>query len=86
VFAQISGMRGSTGYLSDLGASDSVGDRWTHYWKQADLYSRIDYLLVSSGMVRETARERSGVYRSADWNKASDHRPIWAAILAAERR
>ena len=34
-------------YMMDLWLRDSRGEHWTYYWKTADEYSRIDYLLVS---------------------------------------
>ena len=71
--------------MTDLGCADVVGDRWTHYWKTADLYSRIDYLFASPGLVPEVNASGSKVYRSPDWNVASDHRPV-AADLAPKKR
>lgn len=82
---EIQGTRGSPGYLTDLWAKDRWGDRWTHYWRAADLYSRIDYLLVGPGLLPEVLREKSEVYRSVDWEQASDHRPVYTRILPRDR-
>ena len=78
---EIMGTRGGAGYLADLPAKDSVGDRWTQYWKPEDLYSRIDYFLANPALLHEVVREKTYVYRSDYWNEASDHRPICTSIL-----
>lgn len=84
-FHEISGVRGTPSYMADLWAKDSIGDRWTHYWKTADLYSRIDYIFVSRSMAHEVARTKATVYRSDFWNEASDHRPVYATFTAADK-
>ena len=81
MFQTITGMRGSPAYMADLPACDELGDRWTQYWKAADLYSRIDYIFVSPALHREVVLGKSRVYRSEYWNEASDHRPVMATIL-----
>jgi endonuclease/exonuclease/phosphatase family metal-dependent hydrolase len=81
MFQTITGMRGSAAYMADLPARDEVGDRWTQYWKAADLYSRIDYIFVSPALHREVVLGKSRVYRSDYWNEASDHRPVMATII-----
>jgi endonuclease/exonuclease/phosphatase family metal-dependent hydrolase len=70
--------------LKDLLLDDELGDRWTHYWKAADIYSRIDYLIVSPGLFKEVDREKRGIDRSENWFVASDHRLIFATIKAAD--
>jgi endonuclease/exonuclease/phosphatase family metal-dependent hydrolase len=82
----IAGPRGSPQHLTDLSLQDSQGDRWTHYWKAADVYSRFDYFFVSPALSREIALPHSGIYRSDFWNKASDHRPIYTAIMPVNRK
>ncbi len=84
MFAEITGGKGLPGYMADLGAKDGLGDRWTHYWKLADQYSRIDYLFVSPGLVPEVKRDSATLYRSADWYEASDHRPVYVTIVPQE--
>jgi endonuclease/exonuclease/phosphatase family metal-dependent hydrolase len=85
MYAEICGVRGTPGYMTDLGAEDSLGDRWTHYWKTADLYSRIDYLFASPGLLREVVKEKAAVYRGPDWEVASDHRAVYASIVPIDR-
>jgi predicted extracellular nuclease len=82
---QIIGLRGTPGYMMDLWLQDTRDERWTYYWKIADEYSRIDYLLVSPGLVREIANEKCGIDDSPFWNEASDHRAIYAAILPVDQ-
>ena len=86
MYAAITGVRGTATYLDDLPAKDDLGDRWTHYWKTADLYSRIDYLFVSPALVREVVPGSARVNRSAVWSEASDHRAVSAAIIPVNRK
>lgn len=83
---EITGPRGSPGHLTDLAVRDVEGDRWTQYWRAADLYSRIDYFFASPALSHEIVMAHSGIYRSPMWNQASDHRPIFASILPVNRR
>ena len=79
-YHEIAGVRGGV-YMAALPARDELGDTWTEYWKEADLYSRIDYIFVSPALHREVAPGSPHVYRSAYWNDASDHRPVYATLL-----
>ena len=83
---EIIGPRGSPGFMADLPAKDSGGDRWTQYWRPEDLYSRIDYFLASRGLIHEIVSEKTRIYRSDDWNDASDHRPIYTSIIPVNRK
>jgi endonuclease/exonuclease/phosphatase family metal-dependent hydrolase len=85
MFQEVSGVRGTPSYLADLWAKDSFGDRWTHYWRAADLYSRFDYIFVSPALFREVIKAKSTVYRSSQWNEASDHRPVFATIIPVNK-
>ncbi len=77
---EITGRRGSPQALAELRLADSVGDRWTYYWKTDDVYSRIDFLFVNRALAPRVVQEQSGVYRSPIWNQASDHRPVFATF------
>lgn len=83
---EIMGPRHAPNHLTDLYLKDNIGDRWTHYWKTADIYSRIDYFFVSPGLLPEVVNEHCGIYRSPAWNEASDHRAIFAALHVHENK
>ena len=83
---EIAGPRGGPAHLTDLPARDSVGDRWTQYWKVADLYSRIDYLFASPALLHSVVPGKSFVYRGEGWNEASDHRAVYTSIMSVNRR
>jgi len=79
---QIAGLRGSPEALTPLPLEDAHGDRWTHHWKVNDVYSRIDFLFVNKAARAMVIREKSYLYRSPDWSKASDHRPLVVRLRA----
>ena len=58
---------------------------WTHYFGREDLYSRIDYLLMSRGLKREWRPEGTRVVGVPDWGLGSDHRPVVAEFWAQDR-
>jgi len=69
--------------LQAVDATDAHGLNWTHHWEAADLYSRIDFILVNptvAGMID------AGSAKVVDHNLgflASDHRPL-AITLSRE--
>jgi endonuclease/exonuclease/phosphatase family metal-dependent hydrolase len=77
---EVMGPRRSDRALRDLWLRDSVGDHWTEYWDAADVYSRIDYILVSRTLMPNVDLSKSYVYRSPYWNEASDHRAVVATF------
>jgi endonuclease/exonuclease/phosphatase family metal-dependent hydrolase len=86
MFQEVTGVRGQPNHMSDLWARDELGDRWTHYWKTADLYSRIDFLFASPGLFKEVVKAKSRVYRGSNWEDASDHRPVFGTIVPVNRK
>ncbi len=82
---EIMGPRDSDGYMADIWLTDSLGDRWTQYWRTADIYSRFDYVFVNRALFREVDKESSYVYRSDYWWEASDHRPVVVLINPSNR-
>jgi endonuclease/exonuclease/phosphatase family metal-dependent hydrolase len=53
---------------------------WTHYYAKEDVFSRIDYLLLSHAMEKYWAKSETYILSSPDWGLASDHRPLVAAF------
>lgn len=70
--------------LFELPTADQFGDRWTHYWKTADTYARIDYLLASFALLPEIPERRGWILRTDNWLEASDHRPVSVHISPTE--
>lgn len=81
---ELVGTSGSPGYMKDLFLTDRYGYHWTHFWAAADIYSRIDYFLVSRGLWPEIKMDRSGISSYRRWYKASDHRAIYTTISVPE--
>jgi endonuclease/exonuclease/phosphatase family metal-dependent hydrolase len=77
---EITGPRGSSASLRDLWLKDDAGDHWTEYWDAADVYTRIDYILVTRNLLPAVDLPHSYIYRSPYWNLASDHRAVVAAL------
>ena len=70
--------------LHDLRPADAVGDAWTHR-QNDDTYHRIDYMLASPGLLPEVVPEKTYAVRSPLLAGSSDHRPLVATFVAAER-
>lgn len=81
---EILGPQGRSTSLIDLFLRDRFGLTWTHHWAHADIYSRIDYLMVSPGLWPEIRHKRSGIGSGREWSEASDHRPLFTTISAVE--
>ncbi len=66
--------------LSISGESEPRTVNWTHYYAKEDTYSRIDYILLSSGMAHGWVTNETYVLAIPGWGTASDHRPLVAAF------
>lgn len=60
---------------------DSAGTDATHYWKARREFSRIDYLILSPGMSNEYVIGSAQIADLEGWDKASDHRMVYASFL-----
>jgi endonuclease/exonuclease/phosphatase family metal-dependent hydrolase len=58
---------------------------WTHFFAKDDVYSRIDYILISPGMANEWVRQETYALTMPDWGVASDHRPILATFVSEDK-
>lgn len=83
---ELIGARGAVGHMADVWLRDSRGETWTHYWKAADTYSRIDYILISPALVPFLDPGRSGIADPPGWNAGSDHRLIYAAFQPMQKK
>jgi len=66
--------------LTALPLADERGAFWTEFWSYADVYSRIDYIMVSKKLEGEVDSGQSGIARPPFWNEASDHCPVYLTL------
>jgi endonuclease/exonuclease/phosphatase family metal-dependent hydrolase len=67
------------------GQTPPDGISWTEHYAKEDMYSRIDYILVSAGLRPDWLGAETYILNLPDWNQASDHRPLVAGFRAAEK-
>ena len=53
---------------------------WTYFYGKNDTYSRIDYILISSGLVKHWVKPETYIPTVPNWGIGSDHRPIVATF------
>jgi endonuclease/exonuclease/phosphatase family metal-dependent hydrolase len=66
--------RGETTISELLPAADAAGDGWTHHYRKMDVFSRVDYILVSPALRPDVVK--MWVHDSPAVRVASDHRPV----------
>jgi endonuclease/exonuclease/phosphatase family metal-dependent hydrolase len=73
---ELTGKTKAPNYLTAIPAKDAQGNSWTHHWDLHDIYSRIDFIMVSKGLRDEVDFAASKIIDDSDWENASDHRPV----------
>lgn len=68
--------RGDTIIGELVHAADSRDQTWTHYFRREDLYSRIDYLMVSPALKPFVTGDQAKIFDGPGTADASDHRPV----------
>ncbi len=74
----ITGKYNDPNYLTAIPAKDSRLTAWTHHWASHDIYSRIDYIMVTRALRHDVDFPAAKIIDDEGWDKASDHRPILA--------
>jgi endonuclease/exonuclease/phosphatase family metal-dependent hydrolase len=57
---------------------------WTEFYAKEDLYTRMDYILLSRAMARDWDPAQTYILTRPDWGAASDHRPLVATFFVGE--
>lgn len=70
------GRRNSKTGFEIVDAEDVHGTRWTYHWSREDIYSRIDWVLLSQALKPFVSEKDSFIVSSDAVKTASDHRPI----------
>lgn len=83
---EIIGSKKAPDYLFPIDLRDQNGEKWTHYWKTADLYSRIDYILASRGVRPEIVAAKCRIHRPPNWEEGSDHSPLVVVLQPVDKK
>ena len=73
---QIGGVPGKGDSLNILPLTDDRGECWTEFWEGAGVYSRIDYVMISTNLEHSVDAAGSAVAGFPFWREAGDHRPL----------
>lgn len=66
--------------ITPIYLKDSQDEAWTHHWSSEDIYSRIDFIMISAALRRDVDFKESRIIDDRLWSKASDHRPMLAVF------
>lgn len=78
--------RGKTDIASLLPAVDSRGDTWTHHYHREDTYTRVDHILVSTGLRAPVQGDGARIFDGDGVRLASDHRPVAVTLSFSEKK
>ena len=70
------GGSGGTAIATILPATDGHGDAWTYAYRKAEEFTRVDYALVSPGLLAAVVGECGEIPDTPEVRAASDHRPV----------
>ena len=77
--------RGDTAIADVLPAQDSRGETWTHVYRKQDSYTRVDHVLVSSGLAGAVRDGAARIFDGDGVREASDHRPVVVTLELVAR-
>jgi len=70
--------------LFDLRPVDSLNVSWTFLNRSIDEYERIDYIIISSGIMPEVLLDETMIIENPNWSEASMHRPVIVTIRSED--
>ena len=71
--------------LFDLRPVDHLNVSWTYLDDAVDEYERIDFAIVSSGIIPEIVFDETVILEDPEWYNASTHRPIIVTLVPVEK-
>jgi endonuclease/exonuclease/phosphatase family metal-dependent hydrolase len=72
--------------LQDVYLKDRNGEVWTHFWDSMDIYSRLDYLVITPSLRLYLDYKQTYIYHREDVLQASDHRPLVLQLKFTPKR
>jgi endonuclease/exonuclease/phosphatase family metal-dependent hydrolase len=76
--------RGELSLGEIIPAFDSLGETWTHFYRREDIYSRIDYFLVSPALKPAVTNGRASIWNGPGAGEGSDHRAVYLQLSTLE--
>jgi endonuclease/exonuclease/phosphatase family metal-dependent hydrolase len=72
--------RGRIEIATLLTGADSRGEAWSHAFRREEIYSRVDQILVSPGLLPAVRAGTARIYDGPGVREASDHRPVYVVL------